>query len=104
MTDPKPPKPKPEEDYNPGLDFKFDPEKIDVLGKERTVEMQRSGLYLFAKDEKFETKAPTGPTGVWVSVPKTGIRAGSLIETPPTRTVKFKGLKTILELTKKTKP
>jgi len=91
-------KPKPTEtDFTPGFDFKFDPEKVNVEGRERTVTLQQSGLYLFGQDEKFERPtppvAPLGP-GLWIPNPP-----------PPVRRVKFgkTGLKNILELTRKTK-
>ena len=85
---PEPKELSPEERENgqtPPLPFEFDEETEKIDGQERKVKMTTGGLFVFGEDEVFEKpdpddSEPPKPTGVWVGVPKTGIRAGQLIE------------------------
>ncbi len=112
-TDSVPGTPKIEKDSTPNFNFKFDPEKIVVEGKERTIEMQGSGLYVFDKQEKFDRPIPTLPVvekaGVWIGFKKPMSDGNVLVPvaSKPSdfKTVKIRGqtIKSILNLTKKTK-
>lgn len=113
-TDPVP-VPDVDVDATPPLDFKFD---IEHEGKNRRVEMTAAGLYVFDKSEEFEvpqTKPrPTPrstplPTGRWVGF-KHPMSSGNVLIPAASKpgdfkTVKIrgKGIKAILNLTKKTK-
>jgi hypothetical protein len=107
-----------EKDTTPGFDFS---EKVnDHEGQERKVELSPSGLYVFDKKEKFEYKTPppvqsaqsaqaaqaAQARGGWIGV-KRQFADGNLIvpmkKAGEFKTVKIRGLKAVLNLTKKTK-
>lgn len=78
-----------EKAFTPGFDFS---EKITTPdGKERKIEMVKSGLYVFGKDEKFVSPAVEviEPRGLWVRVDR------------PVMKVRGKTIRDILNLTKK---
>jgi hypothetical protein len=104
--------PLPEEtDIQPTLNFDetAGPEEMPD-GEARKIEMSPGGLYLIKEGEAdFEVcrcsepstwcrkhkiiSPPTQPLGQWVGVPKTGIRAGQLIEPAQTKKSDFKTVK-----------